>query len=106
MIANSSRRRRTLFCRGNRKKSRQGGKERPGGSFPRAGGYLIVRTGGDARTGLARIFARVGPQMGNLANFANPDAKPLESRFQGIWQNFRMPSADAKPLEMLLPMKC
>ena len=69
MIANSSRRRHTLFCRGNRKKSRQGGKERPGGSFPRAGGYLIVRTGGRCADGTrAHICASWTPD-GQLGKF-------------------------------------
>ena len=102
MIANSSRRRRALFCRGNRKKGARGRKEEAGRKFPTRGRKQIAQTGGgDARTQLARIFARVGPRMGNLANFAKPYAKPLESRFQGFWQNFRMKSADAKLLEML-----
>ena len=96
MIANSSRRRRALFCRGNRKKGARGRKEEAAREETDR-----ADLGGDARTQLARISTRVGPRMGNLANFAKPYAKPLESRFQGFWQNFRMKSADDKPLEML-----
>ena len=58
MIANSSRRRRTLFCRGNRKKGARGRKEEAARKFPTRGRIPDRADGGAMRGRDSRAYLR------------------------------------------------